>query len=73
MKCMHTMGFYLAVKKNKIRKLSGKWTDLVSMMLRKVTHTKKDKTTCSISYADLNLSFVCIMGINMSIKENKKV
>lgn len=43
MKYMHTMGFHLAIKKNKIRKPSGKWTDLVSMMLRKVTQTQKDK------------------------------
>ena len=40
---MHTVEYYLAVKKNEILSFATKWIDLEGIMLRAVAQTAKDK------------------------------
>jgi hypothetical protein len=39
---IHTMEFYLAIKKNRILSFAGKWTELKNIMLNKVNQVQKD-------------------------------
>ena len=40
----YTMGYYLAIKKNKIKSLAVTWMDLEIIILNEVNPTEKDNT-----------------------------
>ena len=41
--CIHTMEYYLDIKKNEIMPLAATWMDLEIIILSEVSQTKKDK------------------------------
>ena len=46
---MHTVEYYLAVKKNEILSFATKWIDLEGIMLSEISQTEKDKL-CANAY-----------------------
>ena len=40
---IHTMEYYLAIKKNEIMPFAATWMDLESVILREVSQTEKEK------------------------------
>jgi hypothetical protein len=40
---IYSMEYYLAIKKNEILSFTGKWMELVDIMLSKTSQTQKDK------------------------------
>jgi hypothetical protein len=40
---IHTMEYYLSIKKNEIMSFAGKWTELEIIMLSEINQTQKDK------------------------------
>lgn len=52
---IHTVEFHSIVRRNEFMQSAGKWLDLGSIRVIKVTQTQKDKGTFSPLYADPGL------------------
>jgi hypothetical protein len=51
---LYTVEYYSAMKKNEILSFAGKWMELESIILSKVSQTQKTKNCVSPSYADFS-------------------
>ena len=52
---LHTMEYYSAIKKNKIRPLAATWMELETLILSEVSQKEKDKYHNDITYLESNI------------------
>jgi hypothetical protein len=62
---LHTMEFYLAMKKNEILSFASKWMELENIILSKVSRLRRPKIVCSSSYVDYRLKINAVILLDM--------
>jgi hypothetical protein len=61
---LYTMEFYSAIKKNEILSFAGKWMELESIILSKVSQARKTKNHMFSPYADFRSRANTTRGID---------
>jgi hypothetical protein len=67
---IHTMEYYLTIRKNEIMSFAGKWMELEIIMLIKIRQSPKPSITCFHSFVESRPK-VMIMMIMITITTTK--